>query len=178
MTTQQSQLTHKRLKELLHYNAATGVFFWRENRGGNAKAGSPAGHLNNFGRWVICIDGIIHKASRLVWIYMTGEHPLAGMEIDHIDQDRGNDSWPNLRLVTRSENLKNKGRQKNNRSGFTGVYWHKSSGKYRAHIYIDGKEKHLGLFETAEEASEVYEKTKLEFGFDPNHGKKENVYAR
>jgi len=41
-----------------------------------------------------------------------------------------------------------------------GVTWHKHLKKYRARINIDGNEKHLGYFNTIEEAKAVYDKAK------------------
>ena len=45
---------------------------------------------------------------RLIWIYMTGDDP-GNMEIDHINRDRHDNRWSNLRLTTRSENAFNTG---------------------------------------------------------------------
>lgn len=49
-----------------------------------------------------------------------------GMEIDHINGVRDDNRIDNLRLVTKKENLKNKGMYKSNSSGFTGVSYDKS----------------------------------------------------
>ncbi|UQJ95255.1 putative homing endonuclease [Klebsiella phage CPRSA] len=60
--------------------------------------------------------------------------------------------------------LKRKG-QKNNKSGYRGVCWSSRAEKYRATIGIDGKQIHLGYFDTPEEASKAYhQKAKETFG--------------
>jgi len=41
-----------------------------------------------------------------------------------------------------------------------GVYFHKASGKFMASLAINGKRKHLGLFNTPEEAFQVYKLAK------------------
>jgi len=43
----------------------------------------------------------------LVWEAFNGKIP-AGLEIDHIDRDKHNNTLSNLRLVTHSENCLNK----------------------------------------------------------------------
>jgi len=50
-----------------------------------------------------------------------------------------------------------------NKSGYTGVYYREATGKYKASIRVDGNEVYLGYYNTAKEASEVYEnyRTKL-----------------
>jgi len=62
----------------------------------------------------------------------------------------------NLRSATRSQNCMNKGKQKNNTSGYKGVCWDNNAKKWRAYIKINGKRKHLGLFEDIEEAVKTY----------------------
>lgn len=69
-----------------------------------------------------------------------------------------NNSLTNLRWATISENLMNKNKQVNNTSGVTGgVCWYKVTKKkwWQASITIDGINKHLGFFETMEQATEA-----------------------
>lgn len=75
-----------------------------------------------------------------------------GYEVDHKDRRKFNDTKGNLRLATRSQNNINKHPQKNSTTGFVGVSYMKSRGKYRAYITVDYKQKSLGLFSTPEEA--------------------------
>ena len=86
-------------------------------------------------------------------------------EVDHIDGNPLNNNLANLRWCTRAENQRNRGKQRNNTSDYTGVSFHKASGKWKAYIKVDGKEKYLGLYHTKEEAAAAYEKAaKKEFG--------------
>ena len=86
-------------------------------------------------------------------------------EVDHIDGDRKNNALSNLRWATHAENGRNRKKRKDNTSDYTGVSFHEVTGKWRAQIKVDGKEKHLGLFHTKEEAAAVYEKAaRKEFG--------------
>lgn len=50
----------------------------------------------------------------------------------------------------------NSGVRLDNSSGYRGVTYHRQSGKYRAYINVKGKQRHLGLFDTAEEAAKHY----------------------
>ena len=86
------------------------------------------------------------------------ENPDNKKVIDHIDNNPANNNVKNLRWATSSNNSCNRGKQNNNTTGFKGVSFHKHTNKYRANININGKNKHFGLFETAEEASVAYEK--------------------
>ena len=79
------------------------------------------------------------------------------LKVDHIDNNPSNNNIKNLRWATRKDNGYNRGKQKNNTTGFKGVAFNKPLNKYQAKIGINGKLKHLGYFETAEEASQAYE---------------------
>jgi hypothetical protein len=74
--TKQRALTHERLREVLDYNPATGVFTWKVNIAKNVKAGSVAGGLpKGTGYTYIRINGEEITATRLAWFYMTKQWP-------------------------------------------------------------------------------------------------------
>lgn len=81
-----------------------------------------------------------------------------GMQVDHRDNDGLNNQDENIRLCTQAENLRNKGKQKNNTSGFNGVYWDKAFQRYFSSIGIRGKNIHLGHFDDPVEAAHAYDK--------------------
>ena len=155
-------LTQERLKELLSYNQETGVFTNLTQRNSHAKKGSIAGTKTKNGYIQIQIDKKIYLAHRLAWLYVYGEFPEK--LIDHINEITDDNCIANLRLATNLENQHNASSLRiNNTSGFRGVAWNKLSKKWMATIAINGKNKHLGHFNTAEEASEVYVTAKRKF---------------
>lgn len=146
--------------ELFDYNK--GGFLIRKLRLSNsARVGARAGVNNGNGYSRVWADGSFVYVHRLVWIFHNGDIP-AGSEIDHINGDRQDNRIENLRLATRAENRQNAGRQSNNSSGLTGVYKPKGYGKWIAKIKKGGKTKHIGVYETKEEAAAAYAKAKAE----------------
>ena len=85
-----------------------------------------------------------------------------GMETDHINGDTLDNRRQNLRVCTNSENQMNRGKPKNNTSGLKGVSFHKSTKKYQAYIYRDGRQIHLGVFDILEEAGRVRDAATIE----------------
>lgn len=63
---------------------------------------------------------------------------------------------------TRIDFLTRTNKNKNNTSGYTGVYLRKKDKKYVAYLEFQGKRKFLGSFDTAEEAAEARAKVKKE----------------
>jgi hypothetical protein len=119
---------------------------WYINRGKTAKSWYAVGNKN----------GIQIQMHRLIM----GAGP--GDIIDHKNENGLDCRRDNMRFVTKSGNQRN-AHKINNKTGFRGVshdYYRAGikSGKFRARINIDGKEKMLGVFDTPEEASIVYEK--------------------
>ncbi len=156
------ELTQERLKELLDYDPENGVFTWRLDRLNEVKAGKEAGHLNPYGYIVIRVCGSLQRAHRLAFLYMTGMFPV--FHVDHIDGNRSNNKWLNLRNCNRSENGQNlkKAQLNNNSSGLLGCYFDKESNKFKAAIGINNTRINLGRFKTAKEAHECYLKAKRE----------------
>ena len=95
----------------------------------------------------------VHRLVGLAFLENPDNKPM----IDHIDENKANNNVKNLRWATRKDNGYNQGKQTNNKSGYKGVCFYKSLNKYRANIYINDKSKHLGYYETAEEASKAYD---------------------
>jgi hypothetical protein len=146
-------VSHARVTQLLNYQPETGEFTWRESRGTSIKVGMAAGSIRD-GYVCIWIDGISYKAHRLAFLHMTGQWPTEF--VDHIDGDRANNRWANLREATCSGNNQNRGLGVNNRSGFLGVGWKKAEQKWQARIRVAGKLKHLGYFDDPTAAAAAY----------------------
>jgi hypothetical protein len=76
---------------------------------------------------------------------------------DHINLDGLDNRRANLRPATHAENLRNRGRQTNNSSGFKGVTWNKRSRKWQAQIGVDRGKRYLGNFVDPEDAARAYD---------------------
>lgn len=75
-----------------------------------------------------------------------------GMETDHIDLNGLNNTKENLRSSSRSENLRNQGKQKNGKSSqYKGVSWNKNDQAYHSRIHVNKKRVFLGTFKANEE---------------------------
>lgn len=80
-----------------------------------------------------------------------------GVQVDHANCDRLDNRRDNLRLATNAQNQQNRTMQKNNTTGFKGVYRNsKLPYMYEARIGVGGKNIYLGLFRSPEEASRAY----------------------
>lgn len=79
--------------------------------------------------------------------------------VDHINHDTYDNRLENLRIGTRTENIRNSRKRKNSNSPFKGVQVRgKIKKSYRAYIYINKKRVILGVYHTAEEAALAYDK--------------------
>jgi len=111
----------------------------------------PAGNIHKtHGYVIIHILGERFRASRLAWLYMTGQWPQH--EVDHINGNRADDSWANLREADSSQQKMNTSIRSDNTSGVKGVYWNKRIGKWHARIKAYGVCTHLGYFENFDDA--------------------------
>lgn len=84
-------------------------------------------------------------------------NPPKGMIVDHINGDKLDNRRENMRNCSQADNLHNtRNLMRNNTSGYKGVSWDKTNQKWRAYIALNRKQKHLGYFDTKEEAAEAY----------------------
>ena len=91
-------LTANRLRNVLTYAPATGIFRWKISASTRAPVGTIAGSRNGRGYRQIRIDGRPYSASRLAWLYMTGKWPNS--EISYINGKPSDTRWANLRKAT------------------------------------------------------------------------------
>ncbi len=164
----EKKLTQKKLKELLYYNAETGVFVWKKYRCQIARTGDVAGTIKENGYRYIRIGNKAYRANRLAWFYMEGYFPEH--EVDHKDRIRDNNKWRNLVEKTASCNARNRGVRSDSKTGITGVIKHKANGKYQSSITISPKKrKHLGFFESMESAALARWEAEKKYGFPNCH---------
>lgn len=97
---------------------------------------------------------------RVIYFIETGIQPKT---IDHIDGNTLNNKICNLRNLDRSRNGMNCKKSALNTSGRKGVYFHKSIGKYTASITVSKKLKHIGSFETFEEAEKARSEAEMKY---------------
>lgn len=156
-------LTQERLKELLHYDPATGVFTWRIDRYSNKLKGKIAGTICD-GYIRIKIDEKSYFAQRLVFLYQFGEMPK--YQIDHWNRDRTDNKLANLREATILENRKNRKTPITNSSGYKGVHCNKESRHWKSSITANGVRTYLGSYDDKYQAALAYDWAAIEL-----HGK-------
>ena len=145
-----------RIFELFDYDHESGLLVWSQDYKRSGKAGQPVkgGISNKY--LAVYVDQNREYIHRIVWVLNNGEFPE--MDIDHINGNKMDNRIENLRLCTRSQNMSNRGKNKNNSSGFKGVSFCKQTGRWVAQITVDRKNKKIGRFDTKEEAADAYSK--------------------
>lgn len=152
------EISQDELKSLLRYDPETGDFVWLVNRGRVKTEGKAAGTIKD-GYLRISINNKLYYAHRLAFIYMGMEPPKE--ETDHIDGNRRNNAFSNLRAVSPLINNQNQRKAKSSNScGVLGVSLDKAGKTWTASIRYGGKKHHLGRFESSEAAHAAYVKEK------------------
>lgn len=163
-------------KNYVEYNPLTGSFIRTAIVENNSKSflesllGKEIKNTSSNGYIEISVGSTKYSAHKLAWYFYYGYYP--DFHLDHINGDKQDNKIENLRKSTPLQNMRNRGKNKNNSTGFNGVY--KSRNKYRARIKVNGKLVNLGTFDKLEDAVIAREKANEEYGFDPNHGKRES----
>jgi hypothetical protein len=98
----------------------------------------------------------VNSKQALVYMHRLILNAQPGQACDHVNGDGLDNQRSNLRICTQSQNGMNRGKQKNNTSGFKGVTWNKDHKKWKAQIMLNGKSIYIGYFDDPEEASKAY----------------------
>jgi len=173
-----TDLTRETLKTYFTYDPEGGMFARirrRDRWGGERQCYEPIVSMNNRGyRWVRVFRET-HLVHRLIVLYMTGAHPFG--EVDHIDGDRLNNKWVNLRDVNAFENSRNQGNRVDNTSGTRGVTYRtngRGKKRWKARISHEGMRFDLGDYLTKEEAIAARVEAEQRLGYHPNHARRES----
>lgn len=155
------------LRELLRYEPDTGKLYWKERprdlfknsqswKAWNTRYAGQLAFTSADSRGYLrgAIFGDLFLAHRVAWAIAHGRWPEK--DIDHVNGDPSDNNLMNLREATRTENACNRGKQRNNTSGYKGVGFHKASGKWRSYIVTSDGQMELGLFRSPEEAHCAY----------------------
>lgn len=167
-------LTVSLAKQVLTYDPNSGNLIW--NTGLHSKRmlpGSIAGSITKKGYRQVSLYGTTYAAHRLIWFMETGEWPD---EVDHIDQDRSNNKWSNLRAVTKAVNARNRSRNPHSKVGEVGIWYNKRTFKYVAEITFNGKKVFQRSYDNVEDAIRERKAKAKELGFHDNHGSNHSGY--
>lgn len=175
------------LRKLFRYDPESGKLFWATRPVEMFDGPSPrsAAHrqavwnANNADReaFTALTQGYPHgtifghkvRAHRVIWKMVTGEEPDC---IDHIDGNRANNRWNNLRSVTKADNSLNMARQSRSVRPYPGVVPNLKTGTWYARITKGGKVRFIGTFPTQDEAIAARLAAERQLGFHPNHGRR------
>ena len=150
------------------FDYVDGDLIYKVRTASSILVGEKAGTFDAKGYRVVRLFNKQYKEHRVIFLMFNGFFPKF---IDHIDNVKSNNKIENLRACTKSENSLNTLIRATNKSGVKGVCRHKPSGKWRAYIMLNYKQKHLGLFDDINEAESAVmayrEKVSPEFY---NHG--------
>jgi hypothetical protein len=148
------------VRERLHYDPDSGELTWA-TRPHNSRQwiGKPIKGLTPNGY----IDTTIEKkhvlGHRVAWFLYYGEWPTS--DIDHINGIRNDNRIANLRLATGTQNQGN--RKARGKRYLKGVSLRCDGRKFVAKIKTYGVVRHLGCFQTEEEAHQAYMRAAQEY---------------
>lgn len=165
--TSRRRLTQEKLRELIRYEPATGEFFRLTSTSGKRydepRLIDPA--VRPDGYQALYVLGVRSYLHRFAFFYMEGRWP---QEMDHINHDKTDHCWANLRECGRLANRQNRKKPSNNTSGRCGV--HRNGNGWQATITVEGELKALGTYASKAKAVAVRLAAEKKYGFHPNHG--------
>ena len=175
------------LKEFLNYYPISGMMFWKERprhyfandrswaTWNTRYAGKEAGNITNKGYRRVGIrirsggKQLSLLAHRIAFFMKTGNWPVN--QVDHINGDKSDNRFENLRDATATENQRNKQISVNNTSGVVGVTFNRAANKWQSQIMVGEKNLHLGIFTEKDAAIAARKAAEIKYSFHQNHGR-------
>ena len=163
-------IAFEKANELFRYDSETGLLIRRVTTGNNRfHAGTAAGCSSPDGYLRVRVDKVLYQVHRVCYLLAYGSLP-DDMQVDHINHDRLDNRWINLREVNNTTNIKNCSLSSNSTTKINGVNLIKSTNKYRAYITVNKKQIHLGVFDNINDAIAARKQADIDYGFHANHG--------
>ena len=140
---------------LLDYDSKQGEFIWKKSKCflNDKNIGKVAGTINRNGYRIIRINSKNYRAHRLVWLMETKELPTK--PIDHINRNKLDNKFSNLRLCTYSQNMYNTPKTKkpttSKYKGVTLTPW-----GWLARVQLNNKKVYQEYFKSEKEAATAY----------------------
>lgn len=141
-------------QRIYEYNDALGGLVWKSHK--NPKRpwpplGTLVGGDDGNGYRMCLVLGHKFKVHQVVWLLCTGSLPESS--VDHVDRDRQNNRFTNLRLCTDLENIQNISTSLDQLAGSK----LNVRGKYSAVVQYKGKKHYFGhTHKTREDAHKAY----------------------
>lgn len=151
-------ITQDQLRRTLDYDPETGVFTHVAPRK-KCRVGARAGSGKRGGYRSIVIARRRYYEHQLAFLYMTGDFPRR--MVDHINREKDDNRWGNLREATPGENALNAPLRATNTSGFRGVRKTRNGKRWMARGKLNGVCSHIGVFDSAEEAAAAAEQWRV-----------------
>jgi hypothetical protein len=114
------------------------------------------------GNYWRCHDG---RTTLLLHRVIMGCTPGDGVFVDHKNRDTSDNRRANLRLTDKRASPQNRGAVSGpirGTSQYRGVSWCAETGRWRAQVRVNGTTKHVGRFDTEEEAFAAAQAVRLE----------------
>lgn len=137
------KFTKEQLHRVISYDPETGKFTRLITTSSNANSGEECGNMDSQGYLRFRVLGQEFRAHRLAVFYMTGEWPSV---TDHINGDRSDNRWANIRATDSKGNARNLSTRHDNKSGHKGVTWDSRREKWLVQIGRDGEKITIGRY--------------------------------
>lgn len=131
---------------------------WKVKRK-NRNPGDIAGTCRPSGHWQVKINNIQYGVHRIIFLLQNKYDPKDFV----VDHRFGTQKPLELRAASKAENRWNSKKQKNGKSRYKGVYWHKRDKRWGAAIMKEGKRIYASLSKTEAEAALKYNQLALEY---------------
>lgn len=157
-------MTKETVRKIFKYDKRGFLIYRKQPLQSKTKAGKPAQTLSSTQpRYFVRVNKKLHAVHRLIYLWHYGVLPP---QIDHINGNSKDNRIENLRPANDFQNQANKAKTKRNTSGFKGVEFCRTTGRWRARIMANRKKVCLGRFDTPIDAALAYDKAAMKLHKD------------
>jgi len=150
----------KELKKMFYLDSSIpNGLAWKVDRVTVKCCGEPAGGLDGKSGnqyYSTRINGKLYKNHRIIYSIVNNINLTVDQLVDHIDRNTQNNNPNNLRIVTSTENQRNRTKQKNTTSNYIGVSFQKRIKRFQAYICVNKQKIHLGFYIEEKDAALAY----------------------